>query len=378
MDTDPRARELGWLSAPLLESGPLNALTDVPGVWVGHTTLIEGDSGPQEIGRGPIRTGVTAIRPHPGNLFIEKVRAAVHVLNGFGKTTGLDQIRELGTLETPILLTNTLNVWRCADALLDWMLQENPDIGINTFGTLNPIVGECNDGWLNDIQGRHVKRKHVFAALNTASAGPVAEGNVGAGTGTRCYRFKGGIGTASRVLPETSGSFTVGVLLQSNFGAREQLIIRGQPVGQWLKDWSNPSPASPAERGVGGAGEAGSCMMVVATDAPLSARQLSRLARRAPLGLARTGFTSTPGSGDYVIAFSTTHRKAEAGEIVQPVERLVDEQKTLGFLIQGVVEATEEAVLNSLVAAETMQGRDGHVAHALPVEEVQKRLAERR
>jgi D-aminopeptidase len=355
-----------------LDSGPKNALTDVHGVLVGHSTIIEGDPTTLEVGRGPIRTGVTAIRPHPGNLFVEKVTTAVAVLNGFGKTTGLDQVRELGTLETPILLTNTLNVWRCANFLLDWMLRDNPGIGIN-LDTVNPVVGECNDGWLNDIQGRHVNREHVFAALDSASDGPVAEGNFGAGTGTLCYRFKGGIGTASRVLPAKNGNFTVGVLLQSNFGAREQLTIRGLPVGQWLKDWpSNPELNARTQNLEDLKPEGGSCMMIIATNAPLSARQLHRLARRAPLGLARTGFTSNPGSGDYVIAFSTTNIKSTTGRITKSVERLVDEQKTLGLLIQAVAEATEEAVLNSLVAAETLAGRDGNVAQAAPISKIQK------
>ncbi|MFC1997810.1 P1 family peptidase [Chloroflexota bacterium] len=373
MNAAIRARDLGWLTPPLLESGPLNAITDLDGVLVGHTTLIQGDPGPLDAGRGPIRTGVTAIRPHPGNLFVDKLTAAVHVLNGFGKTTGLEQVRELGSLETPILLTNTLNVWRCADYLVDWTLQGNPGIGINTFGTLNPVVGECNDGWLNDIQGRHVGREHVFKALDSAKNGPVPEGNQGAGTGTLCYRFKGGIGTASRVLPQENGGYTVAVLLQSNFGARQQLIIRGQPVGQWLKDWPASRAADNADDG-NGPTEAGSCMMVVATDAPLSARQLGRLARRAPLGLARTGFTSSPGSGDYVIAFSTSRPDSRPDEISAPRQRLVDEIKTLGLLFQGVVESTEEAVLNSLAAARTMPGRDYHIASAVPIERVQDLL----
>jgi D-aminopeptidase len=383
MNTALRARDLGWITPPLLECGPRNAITDIDGILVGHTTLIKSDSGPLAIGSGPVRTGVTAIRPHPGNIFMEKVTAAVHVLNGFGKTTGMDQIRELGSLETPILLTNTLNVWRCADYLLDWMLRENPGIGINTFGTVNPVVGECNDGWLNDIQGRHVGRGHVFSALDSASSEPVAEGNVGAGTGTLCYRFKGGLGTASRVLPEAYGGFTVGVLLQSNFGARQQLTIRGLPVGQWLKNWpgsDNAIQRSGQKAGNEGAdqklagqiSESGSCMMVVATDAPLSARQLGRLARRAPLGLARTGFTSNPGSGDYVVAFSTTNRKSVLTDITNPCQRLVDEHKSLALLLQAVVESIEESVLNSLAAAQTMQGRDGHTAYAIPISQIQQ------
>ncbi len=358
----PRARDLGWLPPSLLDPGPNNALTDVPGVLVGHCTLIEGDSGPLQVGHGPVRTGVTVIRPHTGNLFTQPVPAAVHVLNGFGKTVGLEQIRELGRLETPILLTNTLNTWRGADVLLDWMLRENPTIGIAT-GSLNPVVGECNDGWLNDIQGRHVTAEHVFAALDGATNGPIPEGNVGAGTGTRCYGFKGGIGTASRVLPCEKGSFTVGALLQTNFGTSEQLIIRGQAVGLRIQ----------MEQGSKGIGESedGSCMLIIATDAPLSARQLGRLARRAPLGLARTGFTSNSGSGDYVIAFSSYHCRNDEKRITQPVVRLVNEGKTLSSLFQGVVEAVEEAVLNSLATAKMMAGRDGHMADSIPIDLIQ-------
>jgi D-aminopeptidase len=340
---------------------------------VGHSTLIKGDPGRLAMGVGPVRTGVTAIRPHPGNLFTHPVRAAAHVLNGFGKTVGLEQVRELGRLETPVLLTNTLNTWRCADYLLDWMLQENPGIGIDTLGTLNPLVGECNDGWLNDIQGRHVGREDVFQALDSASGGPVAEGNVGAGTGTLCYGFKGGIGTASRVLPKQHGAYTVAVLLQNNFGARRQLNIRGLPVGKRLECWGKEEGSE--DQAPGGRAEGGSCMMVVATDAPLSARQSGRLARRAPLGLARTGFTSSPGSGDYVIAFSTHPEEPGMDTHHVQQERLRDEHSTLGWLFQAVVEAAEEAVLNSLAAAETLAGRDNHVAQALPQPLIQGWLA---
>jgi D-aminopeptidase len=387
-----KARSLGWINTSDLKTGPHNAITDVPGVSVGHTTLIQGEPGPLAAGYGPIRTGVTAIRPHSGNLFTSKVKAGVYVLNGFGKTVGLEQIRELGVLETPILLTNTLNVWRCADALVDWAIQQNADTEVTT-GTINPVVGECNDGWLNDIQGRHVTREHVFASLDSASNRPVAEGNVGAGTGTTCYQFKGGIGTASRVLPKGSGGYTLGVLLQVNFGAREQLIICGQPVGKWLKEWpENPHPntgkteIASSHEGCGDGlqphertmdkeqrAEDGSCMMVIATDAPLSSRQLGRLARRVPLGLARTGFSSGQGSGDYVIAFSTTrHTGPGESAITQSVEWMPDECKTFQILIQSVVEASEEAVLNALIAAKTMTGRDGHTSHALPVDIIQE------
>jgi D-aminopeptidase len=369
-----RAREIGWIISSLLETGPANAITDLAGVLVGHCTLVEGEAGPLEIGLGPVRTGVTAIRPHPGNLFTHPVRAAVYVLNGYGKTVGLEQVRELGRLETPILLTNTLNTWRCADYLLDWMLQENPRIGISRMGTLNPVVGECNDGWLNDIQGRHIRREHVFQALQSAATGVVLEGNIGAGTGTRCYAFKGGIGTASRILPKANGGFTVGVLLQTNFGARQQLILCGRPVGQWYKDW--PDRAPDYEDSL--IPESGSCVMVLATDAPLSTRQLGRLARRAPLGLARTGFTSNPGSGDYVIAFSTAAIQSPTGVSSVPLIRAHRQDRILSQLFQAVVESTEEAVLNALVAAQTMAGRDGHLAPALPVDELQERFADGR
>lgn len=369
-----RARQLGWIPPSSLETGPDNALTDVPGVLVGHTTIIRGDSGPLIPGSGPVRTGVTAIRPHPGNLFADQVAAGVHVLNGFGKTLGLEQVRELGVLETPILLTNTLNVWRCADALLDWMLAGNPEIGI-TRGTINPLVGECNDGWLNDIQGRHVTKEHVFQALDSATQNNLAEGSVGAGTGTLCYQFKGGIGTASRILPQEMGAFRVGVLLQANFGSRHQLTIRGKTVGKALSRWRPGAEKSMESEEDSTAG--GSCMMVLATDAPLSSRQLTRLARRAPLGLARTGSSSSPGSGDYVIAFSTTNlRSEETDTIMAPVMRLVNEANTLGYLFQAVVDAVEEAVLNALVAASTMSGRDRHLAPGIPIDIIQQLLSE--
>lgn len=355
----PRAQELGWVLPPFFDSGPHNTLTDVPGVLVGHVTLVQGQAGALQVGRGPVRTGVTAIRPHPGNLFCQPVPAGIHVLNGFGKTTGLAQLSELGRLETPILLTNTLSVWQAAEALLDWMLPQNPQIGI-TQPTLNPVVGECNDGWLNDIQGRHVEQQHIFAALEQASSAPISEGNVGAGTGTLCYQFKGGIGTASRVLPASQGRFTLGVLVQTNFGSRQQLVIRGQAVGRRLKDW-------PDERSsVLPAGEAGSCMLVIATDAPLSSRQLGRLARRAPLGLARSGFTSNSGSGDYAVAFSTHQYEDPPHSSTHPVERLTSEDPILSALFQATVEAVEESVYNALLAAETMAGRDGHIAFAIP------------
>ena len=279
-----RARDYGWVPSSIFETGIHNAITDVSGVSVGNTTLIVGDPGPLEIGSGPIRTGVTAIKPHPGNMFVDRVTAGVHILNGYGKTIGFDQINVLGNIETPILLTNTLNVWRCADALVDWILKENPEIGI-TAGSVNPIIGETYDGWLNDLQGRHITRGHVFAALENTTGGLVGEGRVGAGTGMLCYQFKSGIGTASRVLPEENGGFTLGVLVLTNFGNRKQLMIRGHQVGLKLVDW--PHPEGDGE-GKSEKSPDGSCLMIIATDAPLSSRQLARVATRSPLGLART------------------------------------------------------------------------------------------
>lgn len=363
----PRARDLGWVLPALLPTGSLNAITDVPGVLVGHATLIRGGPGPLQVGIGPVRTGVTAVHPHRGNLYADRVSAAVHVLNGFGKSTGLDQVRETGLIETPLLLTNTLSVWRAADALVDWMLAQNPAIGISTRGTVNPVVGECHDGLLNDIQGRHVGRDAVWAALGSSADGPVAEGCVGGGTGTQAYEFKAGIGTASRIIPTGTGGFTVGVLVQANFGLRRQLVIRGLPVGEWLRDWpEGRNPLASSEP------ETGSCMIIVATDAPLDARQLARLARRAPLGLARTGAVSGPGSGDYVIAFSTTNtRSIEEPDAVRAIPLLAEEWQTFEHLAQAVVEATDEAVLNSLAAAETMTGRDGNASHEIPIDKIQ-------
>src|SRR6185503_17340952 len=284
-----RAREAGVIVG-VLPPGPLNAITDIDGVLVGHTTLVRGDN---------IRTGVTAILPHGGNLFREKVPGAVFVGNGFGKLAGSTQVNELGEIETPILLTSTLSVPRVADFLMDYMLAlpGNEDVQ-----SINPLVAETNDGYLNDIRGRHVSRDDVFAAIKGAKGGSVMEGAVGAGTGTVAFGFKGGIGSASRKLPERLGGFTVGVLVQTNFGG--VLTINGAPVGQelgryYLKDALNPPAAQPSTPD-------GSIIMVVATDAPLDARNLSRMAARAMMGLARTGASASNGSGDYAIAFSTS------------------------------------------------------------------------
>ncbi|MHB2153200.1 DmpA family aminopeptidase [Calditrichota bacterium GD2] len=351
-----RAADYG-LKIGVLPPGPLNAITDVKGVKVGHVTLIKGDS---------VRTGVTAILPHGGNIFQEKVPAAVYVGNGFGKLAGSTQVEELGNLETPIILTNTLSVPLAAGALIDYTLGLP---GNEAVRSVNPLVGETNDGWLNDIRGRHVTKQHVLQAIHSAKSGRVEEGCVGAGTGTVCFGFKGGIGTASRKLPESIGGWTVGVLVQSNFGG--VLQIAGAPVGKelgafYLSDRLNSTPD-------------GSCMIVVATDAPLSARNLKRLAKRALFGLARTGGIGSNGSGDYVIAFSTAkearvpYRQKDA---FQQNKRLRNERMSPLFL--AAIEATEEAILNSLFAATTMRGFMGREVEALPLDKVLNILKQHR
>ena len=329
----------------------------MPGVRVGHATLVAG-TGLLVPGQGPVRTGVTAILPHSGNLFAEKVPAGTFVLNGFGKSMGLPQVQELGLLETPILLTNTLGAFRVADAVVSYMVQQNPEIGITT-GTVNPLVGECNDGYLNDIQGRHIREEHVLAALAAASDGPVEQGAVGAGTGTMCYGFKGGIGSSSRVV----GDYVVGALVQANFGRRGDLMIAGRAVGQQLLAY--PGEEGPEPEAV----PPGSIMIVLATNAPLDARQLGRLCKRGALGLARTGASAGNGSGDFVIGFSTAYRVPH-GAATETVTYTVlrDDSAAMDRLFLAAVEAVEEAVLNALFAARTVDGRDGHVGYALPVQ----------
>jgi len=323
----PRARDLG-LKPGRYPPGPLNAITDVAGVRVGQVTLVEGDS---------VRTGVTAIVPHGGNPFREKVSAAMHVGNGFGKLVGFTQVDELGVIETPIILTNTLAVWTAAEGLADFVLALP---GNENVRSINPVVGETNDGFLNDIRGHHVRKEHVRQALELAKDGPVDEGSVGAGAGTVAFGWKGGIGTSSRRV----GSVTLGALVQSNFGG--SLRMDGVPI---------PGPAGAANT----PGD-GSCMMVLAVDAPLDARQLKRLARRALLGMALTGSSGSHGSGDYVIAFSTARgRPAPTDDDISP-------------LFQAAIEATEEAILNSLLRATTVRGRDGHVVEAVPVDKVRE------
>lgn len=350
----PRVREFG-LKIGVLEPGPLNAITDVPGVRVGHKTLIQGDS---------IRTGVTAILPHPGNIFQEKVPAGIYVANGFGKLTGYTQVEELGYLETPIILTNTLNVPEAAAALIDYTLSLP---GNERVESVNPVVGETNDGWLNDIRARSVKKEHVLEAIRAAAGGPVEEGAVGAGTGTTCFSFKGGIGTASRKLPASRGGWTVGLLVQTNFGG--VLQIKGLQVEELLKKEAGTQAGQPAPS------SDGSCLIVVATDAPLDSRNLRRLAKRALLGIPRTGGYYSNGSGDYAIAFSTAPLvRLVHGDrsLTQKVELVRNE--AMSALFQAVAEASEEAILNSLFMARTMTGKDGHRAEALPLEKLKSWL----
>ena len=360
----PRAREAGVIVG-VLPTGPLNAITDVDGVLVGHTTIIRGDN---------IRTGVTAILPHGGNLFSEKVPGAVFVGNGFGKLAGSTQVNELGEIETPILLTSTLSVPRVADFLMDYMLALP---GNENVQSINPLVAETNDGYLNDIRGRHVTRDDVFSAIKGAKGGAVAEGAVGAGTGTVAFGFKGGIGTSSRKLPARLGGFTVGVLVQSNYGG--VLTINGAPVGRelgryYLKDeLTEPATERPAQPNQ----PDGSIIIVIATDAPLDARNLNRLAARAMMGLARTGAAGSNGSGDYAIAFSTAAdvRIRSLGQNERNTPRSV---KTLANdavspLFLAVIEATEEAIYNSLFRATTTTGR-GKTVEALPLDRTMELL----
>ena len=343
----PRAREAGVVVG-ILPTGPLNAITDVEGVRVGQTTVVEGDG---------VRTGVTAILPHGGNAYRERVPAAIHVGNGFGKLLGVTQVRELGEMETPILLTCTLCVWNAANAMADWMLAQP---GMQEVRSINPVVGETNDGGLNDIRARPLQPAHVVAALEGASAGPVQEGAVGAGTGTIAFGWKGGIGTSSRRLPAVLGGWTVGVLVQTNYGG--VLSINGAPVGRELGRYMfQRELQGPRDRGDG------SVMIVVATDAPLDARNLERLATRALMGLARTGAAMTNGSGDYVIAFSTAAevRRTAGAREAAPVRDLPNEATT--GIFQAVAEATEEAILNSLFRATTTTG-NGMTVEALPID----------
>ena len=344
-----RARALGIVVGSYAP-GLLNAITDVAGVTVGQTTLISGD-GPLKAGLGPVRTGVTVIIPRD-DVWHKKVPAGSFVLNGTGEMTGLAWVTESGFLEYPIALTNTLNVPRVANGVMDWMIARYPEIGI-TDDTLTPVVAECDDGRLNDIQGRHVSEADVVQALDSASSGVVQEGTVGAGTGMVSYGFKGGIGTSSRRLPETDGGYTIGVLVNANHGRRPELIVGGIPVGRLYE------AVPPVAQALSPGQSEGSIIVLIATDAPLDSRQLTRLAKRAALGLARTGSTARHGSGDFMLAFSTAN-------IIPHYPKEPTFQQThladthLNPLITATVEATEEAILNALTMATTVIGRDGH------------------
>ncbi len=358
--TRPRARDLNIIIGGL-PPGEHNAITDVRGVCVGHTTIIQG-KGALVPGVGPIRTGVTAILPHSGDLFLDKVTGAIVPINGFGEVTNSQLVDEMGTLEGPLMITNSLNVARVADAVIDWALDHSTEMGVTTWG-ISPIVAETSDSYLNDIRGRHVHKQHVYEALENARGGEVVEGAVGGGTGMICYEFKGGIGTSSRVLPESLGGFTVGVLVQSNFGSRGKLRIDGVPVGRELLDYDERVRRE----------SQGSVIVVIATDAPMTSRQLRRMGVRATHGLARTGTHGGNTSGDFAIAFSTTrNRPHHSTSNTLQLPQVVEDTVLINTLFDAVVEATEEAVLNSLFKAETMIGRDNRIIYALPIEETVK------
>ena len=344
-----RARDLG-VEIGIFSPGENNAISDVEGVTVGQTTVIKGDS---------VRTGVTVILPHGGDLFHEKVPGAIYVTNGFGKLVGTTQIEELGTIETPIALTNTLNTFLVANSLIDYMITVS-----GPLRSVNPVVGETNDSGLNDILGRHVNKQHVFAAINNATGGAVEEGSVGAGAGTRALGFKGGIGTASRVLPKSLGGYTVGVLVQSNFGGL--FTIDGVPVGKEMGKILFKKDLTIEDEG--------SCMIVVATNAPLSPRNLKRMARRTAHAFGRVGAYSSNGSGDYAIAFSTSQkvRRISRGNDLEFVLQEVH-NRHMSPLFQAVVEGTEEAIVNSILMATTVESKYGR-SEAISIEEVVKIL----
>ncbi|MCI0485458.1 MAG: P1 family peptidase [Blastocatellia bacterium] len=359
----PRARDTG-LTIGVLPTGPLNAITDVAGVRVGHITIIRGAA---------VRTGVTAILPHGGNLFREKVPGAVFTGNAFGKLAGSTQVRELGEIETPVMLTSTLNVPRVADAVIDYMLALS---GNEDVRSINPLVAETNDGYLNDIRGRHVGRDDVIAAIKNAKDGPVEEGSIGAGTGTIAFGFKGGIGTSSRRLPASLGGYTVGVLVQTNYGGI--LTINGAPVGRelgryYLKEVlerSSGDRQKQGDRDIDADLADGSVIIVIATDAPVDARNLERMAARSMMGLARTGSAATNGSGDYAIAFSTAPEvriNTLSARANSPREVKLLSNDAMSPLFLAVIEATEEAIYNSLFRATTMTGQ-GRTVEALPLD----------
>jgi D-aminopeptidase len=345
-----RARDLG-ITIGTQPTGPLNAITDVSGVRVGHTTVSWG--GPElPPGEGPARTGVTAIIPHDGNLFRERVKAGVFVANGVGEVVGSTAIREWGLIETPIVLTNSQGLGVACDATVRWMMARDPMAGRDD--TIIPVVGECDDGTLNDVRGMHVLGEHVLAALDAASSGPVAQGCVGAGTGMSCHDFKGGIGTASRAVAAAGGTYTVGVLTLTNYGSRSRLSVDGVPVGREITD------LMPVEN------REGSCIVVLATDAPLSSRQCRRMAQRCSLGLALTGSYAADGSGEIMVAFSTAQRVPRSSTVPLTFEALPDDG--LYELFEAAVDATAEAAIDSMCMATTVEGQSGNTVYALPLD----------
>jgi D-aminopeptidase len=355
-----RARELG-IPLGRFKTGRFNAITDVEGVLVGHSTIIRGE-GPLRPGQGPVRTGVTAILPNLGNIFMERMNGGGFVLNGAGEVSGMTQLMEWGLIETPILLTNTMSVGAVSDAVARHMVERYPGIG-DEHDVIIPIVGECDDSYLNDISGRHVRAEHVFEAIRNASTGPVAEGNVGGGTGMVTCDFKGGIGTSSRKLPEALGGYTLGVLVMSNFGKMHNLRVGGLPVGEVLAEKFKDTP----RRGQ----TYGSIIAVVATDAPLLSHQINRLCKRVSLGIGRVGSYAAHGSGEIVVGFSTANiipRRTQ--KMVYKLKILLDQR--LDPLYEAVMEATEEAILNSMCMATTMKGVNDNYVPALPLDEVRR------
>ncbi|MFL5318729.1 MAG: P1 family peptidase [Myxococcaceae bacterium] len=355
-----RARELG---VPLgrFKTGRYNSITDVEGVLVGHSTIIRG-SGPLKPGHGPVRTGVTAILPAQGNIFMERLVGGGFVLNGAGEVSGMTQVMEWGLIETPLLLTNTMSVGAVSDGVARYMIERYPGIG-DEHDVIIPVVGECDDSYLNDIAGRHVKDTHVLEAINTANDGPVAEGSVGGGTGMVTCDFKGGIGTASRKLPEMHGGYTLGVLVMSNFGKMHNLRVGGLPVGELLAEKYRDLPRRQQTYG--------SIIAVVATDAPLLSHQINRLCKRVALGIGRVGSYAAHGSGEIVVGFSTANiipRRTQ--KMVYKVKILLDQR--LDPLYEAVMEATEEAILNSMCMARPMEGINGNYVPALPLDDVRK------
>jgi D-aminopeptidase len=345
----PRARDLG-IAVGTLPAGPLNSITDVPGVAVGHCTVSWG--GPDlPVGSGPARTGVTAVIPHPGDLWHGRLVAGTFVANGAGELIGISALREWGLLETPVLLTSTQSAGAVYDAAVRWMMDRDPRVGVEDAAI--PVVGECDDGFLNDLRGMHVREEHVRAALDSASSGSVTEGSVGAGTGMSCFDFKGGVGTSSRVASAHGRHYTVGVLALTNFGVRRRLLVDGVPVGRVITD------LMPAEH------REGSCIVVLATDAPLSARQCARLAGRCALGLAATGSVASDGSGEIMLAFSTAQRVPRTS--AEPLRLTSVSNDHMFELFEAAADATAESVLNSLCAARTTTGRAGNIVYALPL-----------